>query len=116
MKPQPAFRENRNPLRFSALEDEPWIEARAIPPAAPTSGRVSVLLKTSRGLKLKPSVPSHAPTLRFSALEDEPWIEAAAYQEAAREEQGFSALEDEPWIEACADRAAAKTDFEFQCS
>ena len=62
---------------FSALEDEPWIEAPK---------RLSYTL----------------PRYGFSALEDEPWIEAPASSHAASYNICFSALEDEPWIEACA--------------
>ena len=63
---------------FSALEDEPWIEAYPSSVFLEAYRHVSVLLKTSRGLK-----PCHAHGAQdrnssFSALEDEPWIEAGA--------------------------------------
>ena len=88
---------------FSALEDEPWIEAVAFHRAAPLPRKVSVLLKTSRGLKPIKSMSSRSRPQRFSALEDEPWIEAASLVSLeATCTKSFSALEDEPWIEATA--------------
>ena len=77
---------------------------------------VSVLLKTSRGLKpLAPGWPDDV-SVGFSALEDEPWIEAVAVRPKAKMGRGFSALEDEPWIEAPAVSAAATGISRFQCS
>ena len=61
---------------------------------------VSVLLKTSRGLKQYANIPRQHGHQRFSALEDEPWIEARRIQRVRPLVFGFSALEDEPWIEA----------------
>ena len=62
--------------RFSALEDEPWIEARDMSRLPRPMLAVSVLLKTSRGLKQRAAVAAALGWEGFSALEDEPWIEA----------------------------------------
>ena len=61
---------------FSALEDEPWIEAAQIASRTVEIVDVSVLLKTSRGLKHGEHHDITESISRFSALEDEPWIEA----------------------------------------
>ena len=101
---------------FSALEDEPWIEADCSKHGRRVSRIVSVLLKTSRGLKLiANSDPCKAPC-GFSALEDEPWIEAEVVTVALLRGQGFSALEDEPWIEAVSTLQLSAPYERFQCS
>ena len=77
---------------------------------------VSVLLKTSRGLKLKSSAAMLKSTSCFSALEDEPWIEASLTLSGNPVEFCFSALEDEPWIEAALFELVDGRLNRFQCS
>ena len=76
-------------LSFSALEDEPWIEAVGGWRNRGSQRSVSVLLKTSRGLKheIKPAIQRGK--LGFSALEDEPWIEALVCAGCTRKHRLF---------------------------
>ena len=77
---------------------------------------VSVLLKTSRGLKPEVEDVDQSIDLGFSALEDEPWIEADNAIRVATDRHSFSALEDEPWIEAVPSTVQHSGIYRFQCS
>ena len=78
---------------------------------------VSVLLKTSRGLKPRQCRAVADAKRCFSALEDEPWIEARMRRvKPPTFSSCFSALEDEPWIEAAARLPRKPEPTSFQCS
>ena len=82
----------------------------------PSLARVSVLLKTSRGLKLRCDSAAADIGSVSVLLKTSRGLKHVDGSDSTRHQYGFSALEDEPWIEALIDSLPYINPIMFQCS